>query len=117
MTPSSRPIAIVPSASKTGSPVSTVSPTPSSASTSPTSAPRSSSSTTGSSGTLDWRMNCHQVPSPFSGRDSTIAVRNEKLSSPIATTRMPDRDQRRGQRLVLLQLVDALVEREHRAEA
>ena len=33
-------------------------------------------------------MNCHQVESPLSGRDSTIAVRNEKVSSPIATTRM-----------------------------
>ena len=88
MMPSRIPIAIVPSASKTLLPVSTLSPTPSRASTSPTSAPRSSSSTTGSSGLLDCRMNCHQVPVPFNGRDSCIAVRNEKVSSPIATTRM-----------------------------
>ncbi|OLT15763.1 hypothetical protein BJF78_16135 [Pseudonocardia sp. CNS-139] len=88
ITPSSTPMEIVPNASKTGSPVSTLSPTPSSARTRPTSAPRSSSSTTGSSGTFDWRMNCHHVLSPLSGRDSWIAVRKEKISSTIATTRI-----------------------------
>ena len=61
MTPSSTPIAIVPSASNTGLPVSTVSPTPSRAKTSPIRAPKSSSSTTGSSGDFDWRMKPHQL--------------------------------------------------------
>ena len=65
----------VPMPSHTGSPVSTVSPTPASANTRPISAPVSSSSTTGSSGLREVRMNRHQLPVPFSGRDSTIAVR------------------------------------------
>ena len=52
------------------------------------SAPKSSSSTTGSSGVVDWRMNCHQDRRPLSSRDSWIAVRNEKPSRPIATNRM-----------------------------
>ena len=77
MTPSRMPMAMVPSASKTGLPVTTDSPTPSRARTSPIRAPKSSSSTTGSSGTLDWRMNCHQVRLPLILRDSTMAVRNE----------------------------------------
>ncbi len=65
-----------------------MSPTPSRARTSPIRAPKSSSSTTGSSGDFDWRMKLHQLSLPLSGRDSAIAVRKEKPSSPIATTRM-----------------------------
>ena len=61
-------------------------PTPSSASASPISAAKSSSSTTGSSGTLARRMNCTQLASPLSSRDSAMAVRNDHDSSPIATT-------------------------------
>ena len=75
MTPSSTPMATVPTPSHTGSPVSIVSPTPASANTRPISAPESSSRTTGSSGLRELRMNRHQLPEPFSGRDSTIAVR------------------------------------------
>ncbi len=33
-------------------------------------------------------MKPHQLSLPLSGRDSAIAVRKEKPSSPIATTRM-----------------------------
>ena len=61
--------------SQTGLPVITVRPTPASAKTRPISAPVSSSSTTGSSGLREVRMNRHQLPLPFNGRDSTIAVR------------------------------------------
>ena len=52
------------------------------------SAPKSSSSTTGSSGVVAWRMNCHQDRPPLRPRDSWIAVRNEKPSRPIATSKM-----------------------------
>jgi hypothetical protein len=55
----------------------------------PTSAPRSSRSTTGSSGFFERRMNCHQEASPRTLFDSTIAVRNENVSSATATTRIP----------------------------
>ena len=58
-----------------GLPVSIVRPTPASAKTRPTSAPVSSSSTTGSSGLREVRMNRHQLPDRFSGRDSFTAVR------------------------------------------
>ena len=75
MTPSNTPMPTVPMPSHTGSPVSIVSPTPTSARTRPTSAPESSRSTTGSSGLRDVRMKRHQLPDPFSGRDSTTAVR------------------------------------------
>jgi hypothetical protein len=41
------------------------------------------------------RMNRHQVPDPFSGRDSTMAVPKLKVSKAITEGR--DRDERRGQ--------------------
>ena len=75
ITPSSAPMATVPMPSHTGLPVITVSPTPSNANSRPISAPVSSSSTTGNSGLREFRMNRHQLALPFSGRDSTIAVR------------------------------------------
>ena len=75
MTPSSTPMPIVPTPSHTGFPVSIVSPTPVSARTRPTSAPESSNSTTGNSGLREALMKRHQLPDPFSGRDSLTAVR------------------------------------------
>ncbi|SKV42150.1 Uncharacterised protein [Mycobacteroides abscessus subsp. abscessus] len=75
MMPSSTPMATVPIPSHTGSPVTTVMPTPNNAKASPNNAPVSSSSTTGNSGLREFRMNCHQLAPPFSGLDSTNAVR------------------------------------------
>ena len=107
---------IVPSASNTASPVSSVSPTPSSASTSPISAPKSSSSTTGSSGVVDWRMNCHQDSCALelarlvdrrAEREALEADRHEQDD---------DRDDRRRELPGVGELLDALVEREHRPE-
>ncbi|SKV00050.1 Uncharacterised protein [Mycobacteroides abscessus subsp. abscessus] len=48
----------------------------------------SSSSTTGNSGLREFRMNCHQLAPPFSGLDSTNAVRKLYPSSAIATPKM-----------------------------
>ena len=86
---------MVPMASQTELSVSHDQPHPEQRQTSDrSSAPRSSSSTTGSSGLRELRMNCHQLPPPFSGRDSTIAVRKLYVSNPIATTRMTIADYR-----------------------
>ena len=79
----------VPMPSQTASPVTSVAVSADSAMASPISAPKSSSRTTGSSGFLDRRMNCHQLASPRTLLDSTMAVRNEKVSSTIANSRMP----------------------------
>lgn len=64
--------------------------TPASANASPISAPRSSSSTTARSGALVRRMNCHHVCPARADRDSRTAVRNENVSSTIATPSTPN---------------------------
>ncbi len=88
-TASSRmPIARVPTASQTGSPVTMVRPMPASANTRPTSAARSSISTTGSSGARAAWMNSHQEAAPLTCRASATAVRRENPSSAVATSRM-----------------------------
>ena len=56
--------------------------------TRPVSAPKSSRRTTGSSGCLARRMNCHHERSPLRGRDSMTAVRNDQPSRTMAITRM-----------------------------
>ena len=109
-------MATVPMPSHTGSPVSIVNPTPVSANTRPINAPVSSSSTTGSSGLRDVRMKRHQLTEPLSGRDSTIAVRKLKPSSPIATTRMAMATTGEVSACGVADLVIALVEGEHRPQ-
>ena len=88
MTANSPPMAAVPIPSQIGLPVATVRPTPRRARISPSRAPVSSSRTTGNSGLREKRMNCHQLPLPLSGRDSTIAVRKLYDSKQIATNRI-----------------------------
>src|SRR5581483_9257760 len=80
MQPSRTPMARLPTASNRGFPVSSARPTPTRAKARPSSAPVSSRRTTGSSGTLAWRMNSGQASSPFSSRLSRIAVRREEAS-------------------------------------
>ncbi len=88
MTPSSRPMINVPTPSHFGSPVASETAMAPKAMRRPARAPRSSSSTTGSSGVFARRTNWGHVFDPFTFRDSTMAVRSEKLSSRIDTPRM-----------------------------
>ena len=67
MTPSSRPIPMLPSASHRALPVISARLIPTSAKSRPTSAPVSSSSTTGSSGLFVVRMNVHHERPPRDG--------------------------------------------------
>ena len=78
MTTSSTPIAIEPTASQRGLPVTSAMIRPTSAKTRPISAPMSSSSTTGSSGDFELRMNHHQLFSfGLTWLASLTAVRSE----------------------------------------
>jgi hypothetical protein len=90
MTPSSSPIATLPTASKRDSLVTTARLTPTSAQPSPSSAPASSSRTTGSSGLLERRMNAHHDCPARTLSASWMAVRSDQLSSAIATSRAPN---------------------------
>ena len=85
--------------------------------TRPMSAPKSSSSTTGSSGCFERRMKRNHDASPLNGRGSFIAVRNEKLSSAMATSRMPMAQPGDSSSWGCEQLLDALVDREHASRA
>src|SRR5581483_8802017 len=89
MQPSRAPMARLPTASKRGFPVSSARPMPTRAKARPSSAPVSSRRTTGSSGTLAWRMNSGHRRSPFSSRLSRTAVRSEEVSRAKATTSVP----------------------------
>ena len=89
MTSSNTPMAMVPRASQSRSPVIAASATPTSAKARPTSAPRSSSSTTGSSGLFAVRTKRHHDWSPLIFLDSTMAVRKLKPSATKANSRMP----------------------------
>ena len=97
-------------------PVMIVRPTPMRAKTRPMSAAMSSSSTTGSSGCLAWRTNATQLCLPRTWFDSCTAVRSENDSSTIAMMSTSDRQPRHLERMRVVELLDALVEREDAAD-
>ncbi|CAB4811127.1 unannotated protein [freshwater metagenome] len=88
MPTSSAPMAMEPTASHRGLPVTSDIVRPNSANTRPVSAPTSSSSTTGSSGAFAVRMKFHHVRPLRTWLASFTAVRSEYDSSRIAMPRM-----------------------------
>ena len=78
----------LPRASNRELPVTAESDTPTSAKPSPISAPVSSSSTTGSSASFERRMNAIHDPAPLSARAWRTAVRSERASNTMATSRI-----------------------------
>ena len=103
--------------SQRASSVTTVADTAASAKHRPTSAPRSSSSTTGSSGCLERRMKPHQLmPGSLApGLDDRGAERGALEHD--GDEQDPDGDRRRLELVGVADLRDALVDREHAAQA
>ena len=62
-------------------------------------------------------MNCHHVASPRTLFDSTMAVRNENVSSAMATRRIADGHARRLDLVRVPDLLDALEDGEGAAQA
>ena len=116
MIPSSRPMPRLPAASHRGLPVISARLTPASATTSPSSAPVSSSSTTGSSGLLEERMKCHQVRPPRCRFGFALGGAEREPFEHDGEAQHPERPHRRVDRFRMRELVDALGEREQRAE-
>ena len=115
ITPRSRPIPMLPSASHRALPVISARLMPTSANMSPTSAPVSSSSTTGSSGLLVVRMNVHHDLRP---RRRGLVARGAQRP-PLQHDRDAEHAERPDRRVELVgvdELLDALVQSEHRAE-